>query len=112
MVDRKPDSVYETIHLGHQSLSGSSGTPTRNFEISTYRAGTTLHSNKDLAVSSPFSIPMTELSLLRWDWAFLRLSPRDVSARTSMLTHGGRYPLFFPSLAARDECPDFPLFIC
>ena len=85
-------------------LSGVCGTPTRNFEISIYRADTTLHSNKDLAVSFPLFIPMAELSLLRWDGALLRLSPWDVSARTSMLTHGGRYPLLCSPLEFQKCC--------
>ena len=51
--------------------------------------GTALHPVRILPFHLHVVIPIMELSLLRWDGAFPDLSDRNVSARTSMLTHDG-----------------------
>jgi hypothetical protein len=53
--------------------------------LSGLRQSTALHSIRILPFHLRFFVPMAELSQLRWDWAFPRLSPRDVTARTSKL---------------------------
>ena len=67
---------------------------------------TTLHPSKDLAVSLP-----------HYGGIILKINLEDpspfglgVTARTSMVTHDGRYPL--PSCCLHSECSDFPHHSC
>ena len=72
-----------------------------------------LHSGKDLAVSPPM-LP-SELALYQSlklpVQGVFRLSPQDVSVRTSWITPDGRYPLPIVLITLKrssKECSDFP----
>ncbi len=62
---------------------------TRSFRITA--RGTTLHPVRILPFHFRFVVPMAELGLLRRDRALPRLLPRDVTARTSILTDARRF---------------------
>ena len=79
-------------------------------------SGTALHSIRILPFHFRFFVPMAELDLLARDRVPHAVSNMGVTARTSVLTNGGCWPLpFYPCRATREratpqrECPDFPL---
>ena len=91
--------VWMIIYLGQLLPAGSCGSLSPDFGLK-FRPksgeSTALHASKDLAVS-PYMLPYKLFlkKILRNSFTF----DPDVSARTSMIAHDGRYPLRFSCLA-------------
>ena len=97
----KPDSVWNSNLSSTDVAVGVK----RHFLYLIKTQDTTLHSDKDLAVSPP-KLPLGFTPPRR---GALFIAEKSVSARTSRITPYGRYPLPFPRRDVGDECPDFPL---
>ena len=90
---RKPDSVARPNRLrgrtGGRSFIWALDRSRARAALPGFRQGTALHSVRVLPFHLRFPVPMAELSRQRRDGAPPAFSNRGVTARTSMLSHGG-----------------------